>query len=238
MPLYPLGISRRRDIAKVPLQAAGSVNLYWSLSGDLACAFIDAPHQAVPPMLHATVLDAIHRRICVLPVRFGLALHDESEIHALLHNRHRELLDDLSRLDQTCEMGLQISLTTAAKRQPLQDAAAKSAPAPCPNTQTQTTVSFKPLLPLAYIEERRSHYQKADEDAERHESIVQQLVERLNGCFRQWRKLRPSLSHPIRLAFLIEQGRVAAFRSRLENACRSDQRQCVILGPWPPYSFV
>ena len=84
MPLYPLGISRRRDVPSVPKQAAGSVDVRWSLTGELACAFIDAPHQAVPPMLHATVLDAIHRRICVLPVRFGLALHDEAEIHSLL----------------------------------------------------------------------------------------------------------------------------------------------------------
>ena len=82
MPLYPLGISRRRDVPSVPKQAAGAIDVRWSLAGELACAFIDAPHQAVPPMLHATALDAIHRRICVLPVRFGVALRDEAEIHS------------------------------------------------------------------------------------------------------------------------------------------------------------
>ena len=114
MPLYPLGISRRRDVPSVPKQAAGSVDVRWSLAGELACAFIDAPHQAVPPMLHATVLDAIHRRICVLPVRFGLALRDETEIHSLLQDRRHELLDHLSRLDWTCEMGVQIAPPTTA----------------------------------------------------------------------------------------------------------------------------
>ena len=87
MPLYPLGISRSRDVPSVPRQDAGAVNMRWSLAGELACALIDAPHQAVPPMLHATVLEAIHHRICVLPVRFGVAFRDEAEIRTLLQER-------------------------------------------------------------------------------------------------------------------------------------------------------
>ena len=97
MPLYPLGICRRRDVPSVPRQAAASIHMRWSFAGELACAFIDAPHQAVPPKLHATVLDAIHRRICVLPVRFGVALHDATEIRSMLDSRHDELLDHLKK---------------------------------------------------------------------------------------------------------------------------------------------
>ena len=219
MPLYPLGISRRRDISSVPKQAAGSVDMRWSLAGELACAFIDAPHQAVPPKLHATVLDAIHRRICVLPVRFGVALHDANEIRSMLDNRHDELLDHLNRLDQTCEIGLRIAL-----------------PSP---PEAPAIASSKEQSPLAYIERRRSHYRRADDNAERDRSIVEQVVERLCGCYRQWRKLPSSPSCPIRLAFLVERDRVAAFWSRVESTCCADQDcRCVILGPWPPYSFV
>jgi len=219
MPLYPLGISRRRDVPSVPKQAAGAIDVRWSLAGELACAFIDAPHQAVPPMLHATTLDAIHRRICVLPVRFGLALHDEAEIHSLLQDRHHELLDHLSRLDRTCEMGLRI--------------------APPSPSEAQVAASSKPQSPLAYIEERRSYYQRVDEGEVRDCSIVQQFVERLHGCYRQWRKLQSSPSHPIRLAFLVERDRVMAFQSRVASTCSTDQEgRCVVLGPWPPYSFV
>ena len=73
MAFYPLGISRRRDVPNVPEQAAGAINMRWSVADELACAYIDAPHAAIPPTLHAAALDAIHRRICVLPIRFGLA---------------------------------------------------------------------------------------------------------------------------------------------------------------------
>ena len=219
MPLYPLGISRCRDVPSVPKQAAGAIDMRWSLAGELACAFIDAPHQAIPPMLHATVLDAIHRRICVLPVRFGLALRDETEIHSLLQERHHDLLDHLSRLDRTCEMGVQIT--------------------PLSSSRTQGTVSPNPQSPIAYLEERRSHYQRADENTEQDRLTVQQFVEGLHGYYRQWRKLPPSSSHPIRLAFLVERDRVMAFQSRMASTCSTNQEgRCVVLGPWPPYSFV
>jgi hypothetical protein len=219
MPLYPLGISRRRDVPSVPKQAAGTVDVRWSLVGELACAFIDAPHQAVPPMLHATVLDAIHRRVCVVPVRFGLALGEEAEIHALLQARHDELLDHLSRLGGTCEMGVQIAALDTSK----------TAAAVAPDHQS----------PLAYLDRRRSYYQRVDDDEEQDRAIVQRFVERLHGYFRQWRKLPASPSRRIRLAFLVERDRVMAFQSGVENARKSCQEgRCRVLGPWPPYSFV
>ena len=219
MPLYPLGISRSRDVPNVPKQASGSVDMRWSLGGELACAFIDAPHRAIPPMLHATALEAIHRRICVLPVRFGLALRDEAEIQSMLENRGGELLETLDRLDHTCEIGLRI--------------AAADSP------ETKIAVPARPQSPLDYIEHRRSHYRRLDGDDERENSVVRQFVEQVRDCFRDWRKLPSSPSPPIRLAFLVELDLTTVFRSRLENACGTFQEwRCTILGPWPPYSFV
>jgi hypothetical protein len=256
MPLYPLGISRRRDVPSVPKQASGSVDMRWSFAGELACAFIDAPHRAIPPMLHATVLDAIHRRICVLPVRFGLAFRDETEIHSLLQGRHPELLDRLSYLDSTCEMGVQLALPSARrdwrsgieeggrgkgkrgeagqnKKSVSTDKAADDSfrlpPSPSPRCSQS---------PFAYLEERRSFYRLADDDTEHTRSIVQQFVEGLHGYYRQWRKLEPTPSRPIRLAFLVERDCVTAFQNCTKNARRACREgRCTILGPWPPYSF-
>jgi hypothetical protein len=176
----------------------------------------------------------------VLPVRFGLALHNESEIHSLLQDRHPELLDRLSYLDWTCEMGLQIAPPTTAnqRRPPLCDGA-RSVPERCPSSKTQGTVSPNQQSPLAYLEERRSFYRLADDDTEQDRLIVQQYVEGLHGHYRQWRKLSPTPLHPIRLAFLIERDCVTAFQNCVKNARRACQAgRCVVLGPWPPYSFV
>ena len=145
MPLYPLGISRRRDVPSVPKQAAGSDRRALEPGGELACAFIDAPHQAVPPMLHATTLEAIHRRICVLPVRFGVALHDEAEIRSLLQERRHELLDHLSRLDWTAKWGC-----GSRRRATAED--------------SKCAASSARQSPLATSNSADADYQQADED--------------------------------------------------------------------------
>jgi hypothetical protein len=223
MPLYPLGITHSQDAPSVPQQAAGAVSMRWSLSGELACAYIDAPHGAIQPMLHASALETIHRRICVLPVRYGLALRNEAEIGDLLENHRHALLESLRRLDSTCEMGLRIPIPNASKTLP--------------------AASSSPPSPLAHMEERFPHYRRvdkshrADNGEEQDPLIVGQFVERLQGCYRQWRKLQSP--HAIRLAFLVEQNRVMFFRKQVEDARRKEEADgCVILGPWPPYSFV
>jgi hypothetical protein len=234
MPLYPLGISRRHDVPRVPEQSVGSVKVRWSLSGDLACVFIDAPHQPVPPMLHATLLDAICRRICVLPVRFGVALRDETEIRSLLSDRHHVLLGHLSRLDRTCEMGVRV----ATARSPCKSGASGDGHRSDPGG-SQPVVPANQASALAYLEQRRSHYRHADEDVEHDHSIATQLIEHLRGCYRQWRRLPASPSYRLRLAFLVERDCVIAFQNRAQNVRNSHPAgQCVILGPWPPYSFV
>ncbi len=68
---------------------------------------------------------------------------------------------------------------------------------------------------------------------------MQRFVQRLHGYYRQWRKLPPSPSRRIRLAFLVERDRVTAFQSRAASAGGAcHEGRCVVLGPWPPYSFV
>lgn len=238
MPLYPLGISRCRDVPTVPKQAAGSIDMRWSVAGDLACAFIDAPNDAIPPTLHAAAIDVIHRRICVLPVRFGVVLRDEAEIRAMLQDRRDELLDHLTRLDWTCEMGLRIA--PEDRRGKAEGGRRKGNNEPVSTDKAAgSPFRFSSQSPLAYLEQRRTHYQRADENVERDSLIVRQFVERLHGCYRAWRKLQASPSYPIRLAFLVERDRVVAFQSRVGSTCNTDREgRCKILGPWPPYSFV
>ena len=190
----------------------------WSRAGELACAFIDAPHEGFKPQRHALALDAIHRRTCVLPVRFGVEVRDEAEIHALLQARRRELLDRLEKLDGACEMGLRITL-----------------PSP-PATSERHAIAV--LTGAAYLEQRRSHYRQTDAAAELERQVVEQLLGRLQGAYRDWRKLPATPAHLIRLTFLVERERAAAFRSRTEEFARAwREGRCVVLGPWPPYSF-
>lgn len=220
MPLFPVGISRNRDVSSLSAKlAAGTDDVRWSLSGELACAYVDAPHDGLKPMHHAAALDAIHRRICVLPVRPGMALHDETEIRALLDRHHHEFLDRLSRLDWTCEMELRITVPGQPRK--------------------RTAPKGKSKSLLSHIGWRRMGRCEVDSVKEQERLVVQRFVEYLHGTYRDWRRLPSAASQPIRLAFLVERDRVDAFRGRLEHADKiSRKSRCVVVGPSPPYSFV
>ena len=79
--------------------AFGQVAVRWVFADELAGAVIDAPQGPPEPLQHAAVLDAIHRRICVLPTRFGTVLSDEAEIRSLLKAHRRDLLERLLQIE-------------------------------------------------------------------------------------------------------------------------------------------
>ena len=225
MPLYPLGICRGEDLQRVPEQiAAGAASVRWSHVEELACAVIDARANALKPIQHAAAIEAIHRCVCVLPMRFGTIAHDEAEIRDLLQPRRGELLERLNRLEGTCEMAIRI--TSGSPQNIARDESSQGFHAATSSASN-------------YLEQRRAHYRRVDAAEEIGRSMVQKVVQRLQGTFRDWRRL-PSwpLSPGIRMEFLVEQSRVADFRSRLENLHTAGRGgRCMVLGPWAPYSF-
>jgi hypothetical protein len=265
MSLYPLGIARRQDVALAAQDAVvGQVAVCWVLADELAGAVLD-PRQGPPqPLEHAAALEAIHRRMCVLPIRFGTVLSGEAEFRSLLEAGRRELLDRLDRLDGTCEMGLRIALPE------------------CPAMRPDPSPAISPSV--SYLHQRRAHYEGLDSLVAQADLTVERFVRELHGTYREWRRLTPSppgltypsphsvplldvrqavmrdspphcfceaVAHcdptrgvgekcgPVRLAFLVERNRIAAFQQRCQASRRERPgEQQTVLGPWPPYSFV
>jgi len=219
MTLYPLGISRSRDLPHVAREStAGQVAVRWVLADKLAGAAFDAPQVSPTPLQHAAALEAIHRRICVLPMQFAAVPRDEAEIRSLLETRHQDLLQQLDRLEGTCEMGLRVVL-------PKRPAARVN---PSPRTSP----------PASYLNERRAYYQLHDSLSEQACMTAEHLVRELRDTYRNWQRLTspPDL---LRLAFLVERERVGIFRKCLRASMAGDSgHQWILLGPWPPYSFV
>jgi hypothetical protein len=235
--MHLLGISRGRDIARAAFEAAPTdevpcggtqsameavppdIGLRWIPHRSLAAAVADPRGETLGPLRHAQVLAAIHRRICVLPVQFGTIMDSDVEVASLLQARRKDLLRCLDRLAGTCEMGLRISI-------------------PCPTTGGGTPHAATPAA--GYLARRRTRYEQKDKLEHRACDVIAGCVQGLEGLYRQWRRATPAPPNVLRLAFLVEQQRVAAFRERVETLCPSceDERRCTLLGPWPPYSFV
>lgn len=233
MSLYPLGINRSRDLPRVARQStrgggiwhpetpptSGRLAVRWVLANELAGAVLDAPQVPPEPLQHAAALDAVHRRICVLPLRFRAVPCDEADIRSLLETRHGDLLRRLDYLDGTCEMGLRIALPK------------------CPAAQANP--SFAASLPISYLNDRRAYYQRRDSARRQARMIVEHLVGALRTAHRDWKELAPSALRLIRLAFLVDQARVECFKTCLRaSIVEHSGHQLTLLGPWPPYSFV
>jgi hypothetical protein len=195
MSLFPVGISRSRDVQNMPSKSGDdSPQVKWRRSGELACAFFDAPHGAVRPMHHAAALKSIHNRANVLPIKFGAEVKDETQLGDLLQDKSNELLDRLAKLDGACEIAVRITLPPKAK--------------------------------------------KADGDSEHEHLLVQQFIERLQGLYRDWRRVKAPAPNMIYLTFLVQRDRATSFKSRALAALNGvHDTQAEISSPHPPYSF-
>jgi len=219
MPLHPLGICRSRDVARAPeTLRAGSAVARWSRENELACAWLEPAARPLEPLEHAAAVAAIHRHICVLPMRFGIAAAEEGPLRSLLRARREELLERLDCLEGAGEMALRIAV---------------------PRPIGPPVVSSATSAPQAYFQRRRAHYRQRDEADDRYRAVEQRFLERLRGVYRDWRRLPDSALDLLRLTFLVAREQTDAFRARLADHCGTDRAGgCLILGPWPPYSFV
>lgn len=225
MPLCLLGVSRSKDIASLSCPGLpNSIEFRWVTREPLAAATVGASSTSFEPLEHARLLDAIHARFSVLPVRYGVALPDEAAIQAFLSSRWKDLSNDLDRLEGTSEIGVHIEFA----RSPAPEEPPASSGSSCSN-----------ISPARYLALRFARYQRHDQLNAQAQLAAATCVRTLEGLYRSWRRLSPERSGIVRLAFLVDRRRSRAFVRRLEtcNADKASQRYTV-LGPWPPYSFV
>lgn len=203
---------------KVPdSTACGISRVQWVEQGFLAGAVTSPP---LDPVDHARLLGLIHQSIDILPMQFGTDFPDEEASLAFLDRRGEHLLQCLDRLRGACEMALRVKLKCS-----------QAAPV-LSRSRDHGRVS---LSPSQYLAQRRTSYQWED----RLDDQAELYVRALQGLYRDWRRLpSPSLGS-VRLSFLVERLRLGSFQHRL-NTLTSEQEcdRFVLMGPWPPYSFV
>ena len=73
MPLYPLCISRSRDVPNASDERGRTAGRPMEPRGRAGLRVRRGPVGGFKPLQHAAALEAIHRRIGVLPMRFGAA---------------------------------------------------------------------------------------------------------------------------------------------------------------------
>ncbi|HWV37876.1 MAG TPA: GvpL/GvpF family gas vesicle protein [Vulgatibacter sp.] len=168
----------------------------------------------------ADVVDRLHRRMTILPMRYGCFLPRPEAAKAFLRRHERELGEALAALDGCEEVGLRLLLPRRSGRAGRSDA---------PTGR-------------AYLLARRRFYEEQDRAEQTARAWAERAETALAGGFRESR--REHVDRPdgtlLSLSFLVERSETAAFL----EACgrfRSElpgEIAAVCTGPFPPYVFV
>jgi len=169
-------------------------------------------------LAYEQVVEGIHARQTVLPLRYGCLMESEGEILRLLEERREEYEALLIRLRGMTEMGIRLLWPARA--------AALPCPAPSPGT--------------AYLESLRQRYNASDTLAPEEAEVAGRIASLLADRFTEQRRevCSSSQGRLVSLAFLTPKTGVEEFRQKAREISAPRGAKLLLSGPWPPYSFV
>ncbi len=164
------------------------------------------------------VVEAIHARQTVIPLRYGCRMENEEQIVRLLEDRCQEYKALLDRLRGMTEMGIRLLWPTSA--------------VPLPDI---------PQSPgTAYLASLRNRYNSQDALAPEEA----QLADRIADSLARWstdqrREISSSgQGRMLSLYFLTPKSRSEEFRKKAREISPPPEVKLLLSGPWPPYNFV
>jgi hypothetical protein len=226
-----------RGLGEAPLELLGRDGLLVVYSRH------DAPPPRATPELvlaHERVVEAVMARAPVLPFRFGTRIDSADELVALLDERRERWLQALEHVRGRVELAVRVLPSSGTP-----GAAPATAAPGAPDTAAApgTPASDAPGAAADQGERAtrgREHLHALAARARASERAVRELHAPLaalasDSALRE----RPPAPAVLVAAYLVEAGRVAAFRaSAAALAERVGGHDVVVTGPLPPYSFV
>ena len=173
---------------------------------------------------HHRVVDAVGAQAVIAPFALATVYLDDQRVEQVLRERRDTFAGVLERLEGRAEWGLK--------------AWAPSAPSP---SETGRAASG-----AEYLRRRRSALRESERDTDAAFDAAETLhatAAEGSDAVRRHRLHEPALSgrsEPMVLngAYLVELGRVDAWRAAIEDASARSGLAVEVTGPWVPYSFV
>jgi len=165
-------------------------------------------------LAYERVVEAIHARQTVIPLRYGCLMESESAIIRLLEDHRHEYEALLSRLRGMTEMGIRVL---------------------CPDRPEPL-----PLPPgAAYLASLRSRYSLGGTFAPEEADLAARITGLLSGWYtEECREIsRADQGRLVSLYFLTSKSSVEGFRTEARQIRLPDGAKVLISGPWPPYTF-
>lgn len=227
--LYAIAGAHRASRASLPPGLEGA-RLFAMGQGPLAAILAPVSEEVLrspgptAALAYARIVGELHRRMTVLPMRFGSIVIRRSDVAAFLRRHERELADALARVEGCDEMGVRILLPHPAA-QSGEGAAASVATAVAPGT--------------AYLASRRAFYDRRAAIERLCRSWGERAEADFAGLFRSssWEHAVRPEGRLVSLSFLVERPNVAAFRRAFRTFRERSSARTICTGPWPPWSF-
>lgn len=178
-------------------------------------------------LAYESVVESFFSRQTIIPMRYGCAVRDRTELAAVLDKRREECEALLHRLEGLAEMSIQVQ---AGGSEAGSEIASAAVPPACLPELNRSGAS--------YLLAKRSCYRSADRKVERQNELVETVCRPLAGLFVDRKVELPSRGAPLlSLYFLVPRASVEAFREASRHALPNESARLQISGPWPPYNF-
>jgi hypothetical protein len=169
-------------------------------------------------LAYERVVEAIHARQAVIPLRYGCVMESESAVMRLLEDHRQEYQALLSRLLGMTEMGIRILWPARLGVMP----------------------DFPPSPGAAYLMSLRTRYNSANALAPEESQLADRIMSLLSGCSTEQRREVSPSSHGrlVSLYFLTPKTWAEQFREKARQIDPPSGAKLLLSGPWPPYNFV
>jgi hypothetical protein len=168
-------------------------------------------------LAYERVVEAIHARQAVIPLRYGCVMENESAVLRLLEDHRQEYGAQLARLLGMTEMGIRILWPARAGVPP----------------------GVPPSPGARYLASLRNRYHTAGALDEEETQLADRIAGLLAGCSTGQRRevTCSSQRRLLSLCFLTSKTDVERFRSQARKISPPSGAKILLSGPWPPYNF-
>ncbi|MFA5179693.1 MAG: GvpL/GvpF family gas vesicle protein [Syntrophales bacterium] len=208
----------------------------------VAASELDIEEGAAPIaelLAYAQVVETLHNRQAIVPMRYGCFLKGISAIQDILKARQRQYETLLAELAGHVEMGIRI-LLPENDSYAREEGTSNYANAPF---VTVTTVEAKEELTLSghdYLNLRKVHYRMQEETFQGRQALIDRYIGAFSGLYARHRTETDTKKGSVILSlyFLTPESDVNRFRETFGDVMTKGNDEAMLSGPWPPYNFV
>ena len=178
-------------------------------------------------LAYAKVVEVIHCRQAVVPMRYGSFLNGIPAIRDILQERQGQYDILLAELNGCVEMGIRINLPEKECEH-------------IPPEATSLPNGKSTLDGRSYLALRKIHYRMQEEITQDRQAFIARYIEAFSGLYVRRRTETDTKNGVfiLSLYFLTPGSAVIRFREIFENMMAQGSDKAMLSGPWPPYNFV